>query len=31
MNWTNLIAYSVMISLGLMFWWAVVARFIEVL
>ena len=31
MNWTNLIAYGTIITLGLMFWWAVISKFIEVL
>jgi len=31
MNWTNVIIYSVMLSLGLMFWWAVISKFMEVL
>ena len=30
MNWTNVIVYSVIISLGLMFSWAIISKFMEV-
>ena len=31
MNWINLIVYTILGILGILFWWAIIKKFMEVL